>query len=491
MDITDIIDYNMETLNHQDLGHSFMQISKTDPTEGFQYDANTVAGHTYPEAYELHKDFGTVEGEIALRLRLGGHFAFYLRHELERQKGYTSTVGIATSKLISKLVGNLHKPKGQTTMMPPLTRIGDRESNVMAFIDDHEIGKIPGLGFKLALQLREAFLKRESNFDNGLVYGVTIDKVTVRDVRTQPDVNPESLEKLLGGPGSPHGIGLKVWQLLHGVDDTEVEYVRTVPRQISIEDSYIRLDTFPEVLKELKILANSLIARMRMDLLIDADSLHDTPLDPMYESEQGVAPKEPQPQRRWLAHPKTVRLSTRPRQPLQPDGTRVRSFKRISHSTSLPMFVFNTHESVEVLADKLIKDVLITMFRKLHPGNGGWNLSLVNLAVTNMVETAGDGRTSVGRDIGNMFRRQEDILKDFRVVEEEEAPAALPLAGGQSGHDKAADATNIISDGEDEDAWDEADGENDADETCASCGMRMPSFAMLAHLRFHSTDHSE
>jgi DNA polymerase iota len=487
MDITDIVDYNMETLNHQDLGHSFMQISRTDPTQGFEYDANTVAGHTYPEKYDIHEDFDTVEGEIALRLRLGGHFAFYLRHELERRKGYTSTVGIATSRLISKLVGSLHKPKGQTTMMPPLTCIGDRESNVMAFVDDHEIGKIPGLGFKLALQLRDAVLRRASEFDKGLVYGVTIDKVTVRDVRTQSDVNPESLEKLLGGPGSPHGIGLKVWQLLHGIDDTEVEYARAVPRQISIEDSYIRLDTFPEVLKELKTLANSLIDRMRMDLLVDTNSTHDATVELASDGDREVAQKPPHMRGKWLAHPKTIRLSTRPRQPLKADGTRVRSFKRISHSTSLPMFVFNTHERVEVLAEKLIKEVLITMFRKLHPGNGGWNLSLVNLAVTNMVETAGEGKHAVGRDIGNMFRRQEDVLKDFRVTESG-APDAVPYSADQQALDAKAEATNFVLDEEYEDAWDEADTENDSDQACGSCGMRMPSFAMVAHLRFHSTD---
>jgi DNA polymerase iota len=29
------------------------------------------------------------------------------------------------------------------------------------------------------------------------------------------------------------------------------------------------------------------------------------------------------------------------------------------------------------------------MFRKLHPEKTGWNLSLLNVAVTNMVESAG------------------------------------------------------------------------------------------------------
>jgi DNA polymerase iota len=487
MDITDIVDYNIEILNHQDLGNSFMQMSKTDPTQGFRYNANTVAGHTYPADYQLHQDYGTIEGELALRLRLGGHYARFLRHELERQKGYTSTVGIATSKLLSKLVGNMRKPKSQTTMMPPLTSIDGNESNVTSFIDDHEIGKIPGIGFKLALLLRAAFLKREPNFDKSLIYGETFDKVAVRDIRTQPNVNPESLEKLLGGPGSPHGIGLKVWQLLHGIDDSEVEYARTVPRQISIEDSYIRLDTFPEVLKELRILSNSLISRMRMDLLTAVQATNDDPLDPTSDGSLYVAQTMPLGAKKWLAYPKTIRLSTRPRQPLQADGTRVRSFKRISHSTSLPTFVFNTHESVELLAERLIKEVLITMFRKLHSGNGGWNLSLMNLAVTNMVETAGDGRSAIGRDIANMFRRQEDVLKDFRVIDTE-VPDASPRIKEKSITQAETHTFHDVYDGEYEEAWDEDGEESDSCQTCEMCSMRVPAFAMAAHRRFHSIE---
>ena len=203
-----------------------------------------MVGHTYPkDCAAKSSDDGTIDN-LTLRLSLGSHLALFMRHQLEQQKGYTSTVGISTNKLLSKLVGNMNKPKGQTTLMPPLDA-PEGQSNVFSFIDDHEIGKVPGIGFKLAQKLREFILQRVPAYD--FAYGGTHEHVTVAHVRKHPDINFEELEKLLGGPGSPHGIGYKVWCLLHGIDDTEVSLARPAPKQISIEDSYVRLDTFPEI----------------------------------------------------------------------------------------------------------------------------------------------------------------------------------------------------------------------------------------------------
>jgi DNA polymerase iota len=49
MDVTDLVDYNVALLNHNDLANSFFCLSKTDPTAGFAFDPSSVAGHTYPE----------------------------------------------------------------------------------------------------------------------------------------------------------------------------------------------------------------------------------------------------------------------------------------------------------------------------------------------------------------------------------------------------------------------------------------------------------
>lgn len=508
LDVTDMIDYNVGILNKNDLEHSFFQVSREDPTVGFSFDAGVVAGHTYPKDYEFPA--GEVVDEATLRLRLGSHLAMYMRHELEQHKGYTATVGVATNKLLSKLVGNLHKPKDQTTLMPASNEVHEHGSNAMAFLADHEIGKVPGIGFKLAQKLREFILKRPADFDHGLVYGGTKEQVTVQTIRDCPDVNPEMLERLLAGPGSQHGIGYKVWCLLHAVDDSEVSQMRTVPRQISIEDSYIRLDTLPEVLKELNILAKSLITRMRVDLLGLEDDFEAEPTSGDTEETKATSTDG----KKWLAHPKTLRLTTRPRQALLPDGTRPRSFKRISHSAPLPNFVFTLTEPIETLADKLVKESLLTMFRKLHPEKAGWNLSLVNLAVTNMAETAGNSKTANGRDIGNMFKKQEDVLRDFRVTDFGDvsslADEALEddgrtngtceesevLDGRQSNgareeaeamnDERQIDGTREGFTGDGSDGWDD-DDEDDA-QRCEVCGMMLPVFATVAHRRFHALD---
>ncbi|CAK1356254.1 unnamed protein product [Cercospora beticola] len=505
LDVSDIVDYNQEILNKHDLEHSFFQTSKDDPTIGFPFDATKIAGHSYPKDYASPSN---EPDELTLRLRLGSHLALHIRHELENQKGYTSTVGISTSKLLSKLVGNLNKPKGQTTLMPPYLTQDGESGNVTTFIDNHDIGKIPGIGFKLSQKLREFCLQRPAAIDEGLVYGETKERVTVADVRKHPDVSPEMLEKLLSGPGSAHGIGQKIYDLLHGRDETEVSSARAVPRQISIEDSYIRLDTMPELLKELDALARSLLNRMRIDLLASDDDFDDNKSGQAEEDVENVSAKPISTAgKKWLAHPKTLRLTTRPRMPLQGDGTRIRSFKRISHSAPLPNFVFNLNESVDALAEKLVKETLISMFRKLHPEKAGWNLSLVNLAVTNMAETAGDSKTANGRDIGGMFKRQDEVLKDFRVTDisnsppkagilihqenmfkEEEKDASLGTeneASKTGDHAYEAQQTLFDDDDDEEEAGWVEDERDEMDELCGECGIRLPTFAMGAHLRFH------
>ena len=475
MDVTDIVDYNMETLNKNDLQHSFFQTTKDDPTQGFEFDASTLAGHAYLRNEETSLHNKDISSDLSLRLRLGSHLALYVRHQLENQKGYTCTVGIATNKLLSKLVGNLNKPKGQTTLMPPLAEADGQTSNVTTFMYEHEIGKVPGIGFKLAQKLREFVLQRPPE-QNAPYSGVVKEAVTVGAVRNHPEINSDKLEKLLGGPGSPRGIGYKVWCLMHGIDDTEVSQARAIPRQISIEDSYTRLDFYAGLLKQLDLLARSLITRMRIDLLADEDDFQETEVEALDNTTNGS--NSQLASKKWLAHPKTLRLTTRPRLPLLPDGTRPRTMKRISHSCPLPNFIFNLEESIDSLAEKLVHGSLLSMFRKLHPEKSSWNLSLVNLAVTNMAETGGESKTASGRDIGHMLRRQEDVLKDFRVID-----AHDDVVEGIETDSPAFDAVENDTNG---DFLDDEDGHEVATEFCSYCGSHIPTFALVAHQRFHS-----
>ena len=204
--------------------------------------------------------------------------------------------------------------------------------------------------------------------------------------------------------------------------------------------------------------------------------------------------------RRWIAHPKTLRLSTRPRPPLNSDGTRSRNFTRISKSSSMPSFIFSLAQNITVLAEKLVEDTLLQLFRKLHPEKSGWNLSLVNICATNMSIAAGEGNAGAGRDIGRMFRRQEDVLKDWKIADVDIAPSENGSDDGQIkqdyidqierpelaglGSEDTLPSTQGSSSGDE--AWDSEGDENNLGDMCQICGAMMPSFAMVAHERFHS-----
>jgi DNA polymerase iota len=238
------------------------------------------------------------------------------------------------------------------------------------------------------------------------------------------------------------------------------------------------------------MLATSLIKRMYRDLLEDDD-------DPDSTSSK-----------RWIAHPKTIRLSSRPRPPMNADGTRTRSFNRISRSGPLPNFVFNLKDGIDSIVEKLVQETLVPMFRRLHPQQGGWNLSLMNVGVTNMVEAASEDSKGKGRDIGKMFKRQEDMLKEWKVEDRDVPPDPLPEEGKSltesPGDDlaepSAGDDADLIMDGSEDvlyptqntvdenGIWEDEDEEDESLEKCNECGAMLPAFALPAHERFHGLE---
>ena len=254
------------------------------------------------------------------------------------------------------------------------------------------------------------------------------------------------------------------------------------------------------------MLSESLIKRMRLDLtsLVDVGDLG-VPLHGGY-GESAIDTKATA-SRRWIAHPKIIRLSTRPRPPPNPDGTRSRSFARISKSSSMPSSIFNLSQDVTVLAEKLVEETLLSLFRKLHPEKSSWNLSLVNLCATNMSMAASEGKPGAGRDVGTMLKRQRVVLEDWKIadvaitpsdhelsdrqveqddiaeIEREVSSPSLPVHAGLGSEDALPSAEGSSFGNE---MWDSEVEENDLGEMCYECGATMPSFAMVAHERFHS-----
>jgi len=168
----------------------------------------------------------------------------------------------------------------------------------------------------------------------------------------------------------------------------------------------------------------------------------------------------------------------------------------------MPTFVFSFGESVDVLAEKLVNEALIPSFRRLHPEKSGWDLSLVNVAATNMAEAASDGKDGAGRDIGRMFKRQEDVLKEWKVEDRDTAPSEgddedPATDQANDGQHKTAegcfgdvnlhgseDSLQFTQESHADGSWDSED--KFLGDACAICGAVMPPFAMVAHERFHN-----
>ncbi|KAL2155353.1 hypothetical protein VTH82DRAFT_94 [Thermothelomyces myriococcoides] len=375
LDVTDMVSYNVELLNRNALPQSYFCLSRTDPEVGFEYDATSFAGCVHGTsggssggcggssssssvgdgdgdgAVQLH------ESVVYMRLLVASHLAFYLRMKIEEQ-GYTTSCGISTSKLLSKLVGNRNKPRNQTTLVALCPE------DIQSFMDEHSLRKVPGIGGRITNLLEGFVLGKEPNLDPHTLECST----TVGQVRTHPGISSVGLSRLLSGRGLEKNLGPKVWALLHGVDDSEVQSARDIPTQISIEDTYRGLNRLSEIRNALLAVTVSLLRRMHTDLLEDGDE--EGVVDD-YNSSGSSGSNGAETQllsrrhRRWLARPRTLRLTTRPY--TAPQDDKPYNWGRASRSCPLPSFVFNTSLSREERAARLVEEALLPLFYKLNP----------------------------------------------------------------------------------------------------------------------------
>ncbi|KAL7944376.1 DNA/RNA polymerase [Trichoderma barbatum] len=439
LDVTDIIDYNMFCLNRASMVESFFYLSKKDPELGFACDLTSIAGCVVG----VTLDKVDVENPIYLRHLLGSHLAQYLRLKLEQDFGYTSTCGISTNKLLSKLVGSKNKPQNQTTLLA-LT-----DDDIINFVDGHKLRTIPGVGSKITHLLESYIMSKEIETDSGPFDSL----VAAREARLHPTITPSFLETLLGGSGAERGIGSRVWGLLHGVDPTEVKEASDVPSQISIEDTYKGLETVPRITEELHKLSCSLIRRMRVDLVI-LDEGSDIPGS-----------------RKWIARPRTLRLSIRswPKS----DASQVHNFGRVSRSGPLPNFVFDLKTDIDGIAQQLVAETLLPLLRRLQNEKGqSWNLQLINICAANMVAGATGDKTGAGRDIAAMFKKQDEVLAPWRITSDATDEDEQIVEHEPEG--------SVLEDSDSDISWEATDNS-----ICTTCGHSIPSFALSAHLRYH------
>ena len=519
LDVTDIVEYNMQFVNPHCLKQSFFHLSRQDPEKGFEFDASVIAGCVHPPPPHAasstnpqtlmssqRTDFAQLS-HFAMQLTVASHLASHLRHRIETDFRLTASCGVSTNKLLSKLVGNQNKPNGQTTLLAPTQDL------IQDFMDRHALRKVPGIGFKTS-SLLESYIRRARKDESVLELEEEQTNLKVRDVRKFPGMSLQELADVLGGPGTEKGVGEKVWSLLHGNDPTEVKDAVDVPTQISIEDTYKGINTLPEVIEQIHILAHSLLKRMHVDLVAVEE-----------EEEYGDAVSR----KRWIAHPKTLRLTTNAhrtpfsspsssRNNANPGGETQRPHwaGRTSRSQPLPSFVLGldhhhrdgSSSSSERIVERLVREYLVPMFRQLNPAKSGWGITLINVCVAGIVLSGNEGGKGEGRDIGRMFRMQDEVLKGWRVEDEK-------------GEETVGGKANVEGDGEEwngGEGWIDDDDDDDDDSSggggyccaekydffgrvgntgdvgavggdwmtgCVLCGHVMPRFAMEAHRRYH------
>ncbi|RYP19853.1 hypothetical protein DL765_003107 [Monosporascus sp. GIB2] len=523
LDVTAAVAYNRALLNPNALRDSFFHLSAQEPERGFAFDATRFVGCVHPppdEQGEQHAGAGAaiLDDPGRVRLMLASHLAGYLRRRLEEDFGYTSSGGISTNKVLAKLAGSVNKPRNQTTLLPV-----QGQNTIQEFLDAHQIREIPGIGSRTSSLIADhlfppgtAAQEAEQQTSSG---------ITVRDVLRHPGMSPALLTRILDRPGAERGSGKKIWNLLHGVDASEVKDASVAPTQVSVEDTYMArpLNALPEVLRELHALATSLVRRMRVDLSTAVEEL----TDPSSAGCAGLPPRA-QRKRRWLAYPKTLRLSTyaHPGKSGSASSTSNPSLSRISRSQPLPSFALDLERPCDEVAERLVREALLPLFRRLHVGRAaGWNLALLNVCVANMVPVAGNdgggGGAVGGRDISRMFQTQGERLREWSAWDDDatrtktttaspslsfprdgngvidgDAEDVAAANGGSEGKNDVEDAGSASAETEvwaadDGDSgsdvgWEDEGADSVAQQRCAACGHAVPIFAMSAHERFHA-----
>lgn len=425
MDVTDLIEYNVKLLNRNDLECSWFCLDREDPERGFGFDARGFEGSVYGDDHDHFGVKGGNDAEVGLlrtKLLIASHLAFHLRMKIE-EEGYTTACGISTNKLLAKLVGNVNKPRNQTTL---LSFGPEGEKTVRRFMGSHQLRKVPGIGGKTASILSDYFISHNSN-SNPSSSPLNPKSITVADILSlKPPLTSSSLSTLLSSGTSTTvttSSARDLLSLLHGHDLGLVKPARLLPTQISIEDTYhfCPLTSVNQIHSELVKITGSLLKRMKTDLLIiDENNKNKT---------------------KWMAKPKTLRLTTRPR--VDPKEGRGYGYLRVSKSGALPGYVFgiaaprntsaggddggNTAVMGQV-AERLVTETLLPMFHQLNSqtksasrrdekikGKGdGYSIGLLNVCVTNMDNiinpaSGGGGGGGGGRDIKDMFMRQREF----------------------------------------------------------------------------------
>ncbi|XP_056400915.1 DNA polymerase iota isoform X2 [Hyla sarda] len=164
------------------------------------------------------------------RLIMGSHVAADIRAAVHNRLGMTGCAGIASNKLLAKLVSGTFKPNQQTVLFP-------ESCGHLTHSLDH-VHKIPGIGYKTAQRL---------------------DTLGLSSVISLQSCPVAVLEKEFGAP-----VAHRIQALSRGEDDSPVT-PSGPPQSLSEEDSFKKCCTVSDVRAKLEELLRLLINRLSAD----------------------------------------------------------------------------------------------------------------------------------------------------------------------------------------------------------------------------------
>lgn len=186
--------------------------------------ALTVSGHVY------NNQFVNLHDVLHIRLLVGSQIAAEMREAVYNRLGLTGCAGVASNKLLAKLVSGVFKPNQQTVLLP--------ESSQDLIHSLNHIKEIPGIGYKTAKRLE--------------ALGIS----SVRDLQT---CSSKILEKELG-----ISVAQRIQKLSFGEDNSPV-MSSGPPQSFSEEDSFKKCSSEVEVKNKIEELLASLLNRVCQD----------------------------------------------------------------------------------------------------------------------------------------------------------------------------------------------------------------------------------
>ncbi|XP_076854956.1 DNA polymerase iota [Brachyhypopomus gauderio] len=184
----------------------------------------SFVGHVYKH------DASAVDVQEHARLALGSVIASELREALHSKLGLTSCAGIASNKLLAKLISGTFKPNQQTALLPQST------AELMSSLSGP--GKVPGIGYR------------------------TAEKLKALGVMSIPALQGAPLHQLVREFGD--ATAKRIQSLAYGTDPSPVTPAGP-PQSLSDEDSFRKISTVMEVESKVRELLSCLTERMQKD----------------------------------------------------------------------------------------------------------------------------------------------------------------------------------------------------------------------------------